>query len=326
MTRPRVVATSAPGKLVLMGEYAVLRGHTAVVAAVDVRATTRLSEADDLRVDLDDGGLLQACLDEAAALGVRARGVLHVDTQAFRDEADRKLGLGSSAAACVATLHALLLAGDVDIGGVDGLHAAAQRAHRRFQRGRGSGIDVAASTYGGLVRFVRHDDDVHAGPAPSLPAALAIVPVWTGRSQDTRDFVAAVLAQKNVDELVAPIGDATARFVDACVRNDDRDVLAAVDDAAVGMAHLGAQAGIDVVSAPHVRLAAIARAHGGRAKPSGAGGGDIGLVFVRRDDVAALRAALVAEGLSPLSLRLGDGVDGATRADLGPRLARGETR
>lgn len=300
-----------------MGDYAVLRGHDAVVAAVDVRATARLWGGNDadaaLRVAFDDGGLLQACLDEATALGASPVGELTVDTGAFRDASDRKLGLGSSAAACVATLQALLPHGDgVD---VDVLHAAAQRAHRRFQRGRGSGIDVAASTYGGLVRFRRTGDDVVAAPAPPLPPGLALVPVWTGRSQDTRDFVGAVLARDDVDELTVPLGVAAARFLDACGRGDGDGVLAAVDDAARGMQHLGARAGIDVVSAPHAQLAAIARAHHGRAKPSGAGGGDVGLAFVPRDDEAALRAALAAAGLAPLSLQLGNGVAGA-RLDL----------
>lgn len=305
-TTTRRVRTSAPGKLVVFGEYAVLRGHEAVVAAVDVRATATLSPASSLDVAFDGGGLLRACLDELDA-AAPSSGRLVVDSAAFRDEHERKLGLGSSAAACVAALRALCP--DVPAAA---LHALAQRAHRRFQRGRGSGIDVAASTYGGFVRFARHGEEVVAGPAPALPSTIAVVPVWTGRSQDTRDFVGAVLACADVDAIVAPLADASARFVDACTRADAADVLAAVDDAALGMRRLGERAGIDVVSQPHAQLAAFARAHGGSAKPSGAGGGDVGLAFVRRGDEGALRTALAAAGLAPLSLRVGMNVQGVT--------------
>jgi len=325
VTRPQLVVASAPGKLVLMGEYAVLRGHEAIVAAVDVRATARVQGLGPLRVNHDEGGLLQACLDELAALGVRATGDLAVDTSAFRDDADQKLGLGSSAAACVATVHALLQAGaNTSTVDVDFVHAAAQRAHRRFQRGRGSGIDVAASAWGGTLRFRRRGDDVDVEPAPRLPATLEIMPVWTGRPQDTRDFVGAVLALPDVDDIVAPLARATAGFVAACAAADDIGVLAAVDEARAGMASLGDRAGIDVVAPPHARVAALAAEHGGAAKPSGAGGGDVALAFVPRARAPALRAACLAAGLPPLLPRVGDGVRGVDNGGASP-AARGAT-
>jgi phosphomevalonate kinase len=313
VTTPLVVTSSAPGKLVLIGEYAVLRGHDAVVAAVDVRAHARRAGGEGLHVERDAGGLLDACLHEAVAIGAPPRGRLTVDTSAFHDTAGRKFGLGSSAAACVATMHALLApdGGGVDV--TDRVHAAAQRAHRRFQRGRGSGIDVAASTFGGLVRFARRGEVCDAARAPSLPADLVVVAVWTGQSQDTRDFVGGVLALPDVDDAVTPLAEAATRFLDACARQDAVEVLGAVADAATGMQRLGARAGIDVVSPPHLRLVDVARAHGGAAKPSGAGGGDVGLAFVRRGDETALRAALVTAGLAPLSLRVGVDVDGVRR-------------
>lgn len=333
MIVPRLVAASAPGKLVLMGEYAVLRGHEAVVAAVDVRAVARRSSGTDgLRFDPDAGGLLQACVDELAAAGRHPRGALAVDTAAFRDGDDNKLGLGSSAAACVAALRVLLAHVDGADGadGVDGVdggdagfdraafHRLAQRAHRRFQRGRGSGIDVAASTWGGLVRFWRDvagdggadvDDAVHVGAAPGIPRSLVVLPVWTGRAQDTRDFIGAALAHRGFNDLVAPLGAATARFVAGCGSGDGGDVLGAVDDARRGLAALGARVGIDVVSAPHAQVAALTADHGGAAKPSGAGGGDVALAFVPVERAAALRQSLADAGLPTLPLVLGD-VDG----------------
>ncbi len=322
MTGERVVRASAPGKLVVVGEYAVLRGHEAVVAAVDVRATAVLAPEPALVVDFDEGGLLRACLDERAAAGPLPTGRLVVRTDAFRDPQDRKLGLGSSAAACVAMLRALAPGDDVAA-----LHALAQRAHRRFQRGRGSGIDVAAATFGGFTRFRRldpaHDAEVIAGPAPALPSALAIVPVWTGRSQDTRDFVGIVLAHAEVEALLDPLGTAARSFIAACAADDAAGVLAAVDDARQGLLQLGSRCSLDIVSAPHAHLADIARQYGGAAKPSGAGGGDIGLLFVERDRERDARRAVADAGLAPLSLVTGGDVAGARLDVVAPR-ARGE--
>ena len=69
---------------------------------------------------------------------------------------------------------------------------------------------------------------------------------------------------------------------------------------------LGEASGADIVSAPHRALGQIAADAGLVYKPSGAGGGDIGLVFA--DDPNRLenaRDALKRAGGEPLSLDLG---------------------
>jgi phosphomevalonate kinase len=303
--------TSAPGKLVLMGEYAVLRGQEAIVAAVDVRACAQLVLTEQLQVERDPGGLVEACLHELRDWGGEPRGHLEVDTSAFRDGSGQKLGLGSSAAACVAALYALSDAAGVVLSNRDALHSLAQRAHRRFQQGRGSGIDVAAAVYGGLVRFRRCEDTITVGSAPPLPLDWTLVPLWTGRAQDTRDFVAAVLALRCIDDVLAPLADAARSFVDACTRGQGDCAAQAMSAACRGLAALGEQAGIGIVTAPHRLAAAIAAEHGGAAKPSGAGGGDIALALVPAPRAAAFRAAATAAGLSPLSCAVGMGVRGA---------------
>ena len=61
----------------------------------------------------------------------------------------------------------------------------------------GSGVEPlemrrAAGEIEKLRAFARRGDDVVVSRAPSLPSSLEIVPVWTGKSQDTRDFVGTV--------------------------------------------------------------------------------------------------------------------------------------
>ncbi|HEY2735509.1 MAG TPA: hypothetical protein VGI70_16045, partial [Polyangiales bacterium] len=87
------VVVSAPGKLMVSGEYAVLNGATAIVAAVGRRAFAR--------VDVGRVGEPPAEARAAFALAERQFGEpsgrpLSIDVSSLRAEG-AKLGLGSSA-------------------------------------------------------------------------------------------------------------------------------------------------------------------------------------------------------------------------------------
>jgi phosphomevalonate kinase len=310
MNAASIAGASAPGKLVLAGEYAVTDGHRALVAAVDVRARVACAPAPSLvlegnfarAIDAADRRelrarlpLLCAVIDELDARAVplpalRAR----VDTSAF-SRAGEKVGLGSSAAACSALVRAL--APDASI---DDVHAMARTAHRAFQGG-GSGIDVAASCYGGVVSFQAGV----ASPAPPLPRALDWVVVFVGHGTSTQGFVDRYAALPDRRSHAARLAAAADAFFDACRRDDALALCEAIDHAREAMGAMGQAAGIDVVSAPHARVAALTRAHGGAAKPSGAGGGDVAICAVAPEARAALVAALASEAFTVLDVKLG---------------------
>ena len=117
----------APGKLVLTGAYAVLEGAPAIVVAVDRYAAVDVASPDD------------------------------VDVRALHDEAGRKLGLGSSAASMVASHGARAIGRGARTCDRTGVRARifrdARTAHAQAQGG-GSGVDVAASVHGGVLRYV----------------------------------------------------------------------------------------------------------------------------------------------------------------------------
>jgi phosphomevalonate kinase len=81
------------------------------------------------------------------------------------------------------------------------------------------------------------------------------------------------------------------------------------------MAALGRAADAPIVTEALADAARLARAVGGAAKPSGAGGGDIAIAFVPSDEAAQeLRLRAADRGLVPLNVDLfaeGVRVDGA---------------
>ena len=164
-----VIHASAPGKLVLSGEYVVLDGAPALAMAVDCRAQVTIQPADGdeyvvdsrgetrrfepredgIRFSADDGrfGLLEFAW---AASTPECAQRLTLDTESFFDTASgRKLGLGSSAALTVALCRALLPRDT----SMESVFNAATRAHRAFQTGVGSGVDVASACFGGVLEY-----------------------------------------------------------------------------------------------------------------------------------------------------------------------------
>ena len=138
------IAASAPGKLVLLGEYAVLEGAPALVLAVNRRATATLRPAAGrdweiasptlgIEARLRFGGSTPAWMGTAApelawvgTVMERAPGIARVPACRVELETDRfylahrgtrhKLGLGSSAALTVALLGALVAVQTLGVG------------------------------------------------------------------------------------------------------------------------------------------------------------------------------------------------------------------
>lgn len=325
------LAISAPGKLILWGEYAVLTGAPAAAIAVDAYATATIEPEPWVREwTIDTPGLdaptLQRRLDlmliesfpnsgDASALlwhvltslGPAAAelpaGVhLTLDSRAFADRG-QKLGLGSSAAVTVA-LAALLqqvLGQAPDFG-------LALRAHRSLQEGRGSGLDVATAFYGGpeLVYFESGQDgalpQIHRGP---WPEGLHWRAYWTGASASTtghlRSFDAFRRETPDAPALAALCGAAGAltRGFEPAAFAHYRDMLWQFDQ----VAQLG------IYTPTHQELHALAARSGVTYKPCGAGGGDCGIALAT--DPGALDAfdqhiasQLPQASAQPLDLRL----------------------
>lgn len=343
------IAVSAPGKLVLLGEYAVLLGHPALVAAVDRRARVRVEPADGdawsaaapglqrepVEFTFDDGGfewrstdgdavsrlrLVETILSALLASGlvdpaVAPAATLDLDTREFFERSEGgsgKLGIGSSAALTVALTDAVRrwCSTPTQTGASLDVEVLLE-LHRSFQGGRGSGIDLAAARLGGVVEYRLADGGSRpVATALELPDGLHVVFIWTGSSASTSSFLARLDAGMRTEgaaigEVLARLGANSARGLASLRGQRIDDFLAAVDDFARAMDDLGRAAAMPVLSDEHVVLRRLAGDCGVVYKPSGAGGGDVGVGFTD-DTVAARTFARRARdaGFQPLGLSI----------------------
>lgn len=295
---------SAPGKIMLTGEYAVLHGHRAVVVTVGKRVTARFGSSPSKSRLIHH--LAERVGQSDPDAGERAR-TIEVDSSELYD-GDHKLGLGSSAAVAVAATTLAL--GDDDPVVVRRLALHAHRAAQAERGAAGSGADIGACAHGGAVAVRAGEDDLEVEPL-TLPGNLDLVLVWTGIAADTASLVAQVAAagQRDPEEFDSALGRiaaASEALVAACEAGDAPSAVAAIH--AGGAAHLGLAAitGVPLITPVHKQIRAMAAPRGGAAKPTGAGGGDIALAaFPGRTQADAFRRDLYIAGMHTLNLRVG---------------------
>lgn len=328
-----MLEASAPGKLVIAGEYAVLEGATAIAIAVDVRARARVGRASGAsRLDVAEAGSWEfhcgdgrelrwdrppgahARVPEAVLAALARADRLPRRLPALRIELDTcefhrvgplgqraKLGLGSSAAITVALAAALSRACDARLP-TPALLDLCLDAHRALQGGAGSGIDVAAAVHGGVV-------GLDAGLSPACfsrldwPAGLHWLAVWSGQPASTPEmlqrFAAFRAAQpREFARQLARLSGLARVALDAWRERRVPAILAALEAYAEGLRSLDAASGLGIWTETHERIAVYAREAGVVYKTAGAGGGDFGLAFAPDlGNLRELQARLAGLGL-----------------------------
>ncbi|MDB5096469.1 MAG: phosphomevalonate kinase [Cyanobacteria bacterium RYN_339] len=369
---PSRLTLRVPGKLLIAGEYAVLEPHQpAVVTAVDRFMTATVTMARENRVTLPALGLRDVGWTAGAdgvtfdqddprlkfvgeALGaaiahVRDQFLLplpfHLTLESELDGADgRKFGLGSSAAAVVATVAAtLVLLRDDDTGAPEPetIFKLAAIAHLRAQ-GSGSGADVAASTFGGWLRYSSFQPEwlgerlrtmplerLLREPWPffsverlsPLPRDLRLCVGWTGQPASTAALVQQVRMLRERDPaaygaFLAESQTAVEHLVAGLTSANRGRALAALERNRRALATLGERAGVVIETPALAALHHWAEVCGGGGKPSGAGGGDCGVALIFGDDkLEGLQAAWRKAGLEPLPLGVSDAGVTVTRLE-----------
>ena len=308
------VDVRVPGKLFVIGEYAVLHGGRALVAAVDTGLQCRAERSRAWRIAAPDLGL-DAALDEIAtgssgallASAIAAArdelsiaGPLRFHLRGTQPASRGKFGLGGSAASVVAILGAGAALAGMDLAETQNrarLFAVAFEVHRRHQRGRGSGADVAASIYGGWLDYSLGEGGPRMTPAARC-APMRLAAAWSGTATDTLRAI----EQFEMQSALARLRPVLERFWTA-VDTDDRPAMCREIDAygavldELGGANAGARRIAELVGA--------ARSLGFAAKGSGAVGGDCAIAIgFPEADFTALEARWRALGAEPLSVAI----------------------
>ncbi|MGM0575615.1 MAG: mevalonate kinase family protein [Myxococcota bacterium] len=308
----RESVASAPGKLMLAGEYAVAAGRgPALAVAVDRRVIVTLEDdgRPGWRVTSREVGLGEASPEEvpvvAAAIaraGAEGQGG-HLRIESDLGSGPDKPGFGASAAITVATLGALYAR---DGRGAPTL-ADVVAAHREAQGGLGSGYDVATALLGGVC--VHHPaGDGHAERVP-WPAELHGAVLFTGRGSSTPDRLrrlgrARELDGPAVDAALRACGDAAVDVVSAWRVGRVDGILAAVRDAQEALAALDDLADVGVDEGGHGPLRRAVEGAGAVARTSGAGGGDcLWALAADRRTLGAAVAAAEREGFRRIDVR-----------------------
>ncbi len=289
------MAASAPGKLILFGEHAVVFGEPALATAINLRAEVFARPHAEWRAD---GG----SLDEprfryvkAAVEKAKSKGPLWLEV---RSMVPSGVGLGSSAAVTVATLGAL----HGMIGPIDPKTIAREAFEVEHDvQGRASPIDTSAASAGGgvlvlpnpsagLLWTIERDSRrwyLHRADLPPLDFVIGS----TGISAATGPLVATVKERVDRDprarEAVREIGRITLDGLQALRRRDFARAGQLMDRNHALLTQLG-------VGHPMLdRLVAAARRTSYGAKLTGAGGGGSMVALSDRPEgtVASIRAA-----------------------------------
>ena len=358
MSAQTSITVKAPGKLMIAGEYAVLEAHHVLaVMAVDRFVYATIEDSEKQALTLTDLGLQELSwsyqkgqvhiyrddsrvqfVQQAMSVVCRYLEEQSHDWESFtlsiRSELDdvsgRKYGLGSSAAVTVAVVSAILEYVLPEKPKAELVFKLAATAHVLVQ-GSGSGADVAASAYGGVLRYVSFQADwllaaweentsitalVH-GDWPylqltpvTIPDSIAVRIGWTGKPASTTNLVGQIQQMKRdkparFAAFIKQSDLAVAHIFEGIQAADWELIFQGVKQNRMALATLGEDADVPLETPLLATLCDAAEQLGGAGKQSGAGGGDCGIAFMPSVETAKqLTNVWLEAGIQPLDLQI----------------------
>jgi len=325
---PKVVA-SAPGKVTLFGEHAIVYGYPAIVSSIDLRVyVTAYPRNDDLikiiaydlktpglivtytgdeiRVTTDYGKSLSAVsyLNKAIRLTADYLGISKGINLEVKSEMPVGAGLGTSAAVSVATVAAYASAHGYKLS-KDEISELAWSVEKTVQ-GIASPMDTSIATYGGYMKIWK-SNEIFQRLKLNIKANLPIIIGYVERKFSTGDMVLKVKElrdryEKLVDDIMKLIGELTNKAEKALI---SEDLITVGELMNMNQGLLDALGVSDMRLNELVYLAREAGALGSKLTGAGGGGAIIALAPKNEDKVEA-----VLKTRSSMTLKTKFGVEG----------------
>lgn len=282
------VIVSAPGKIHLMGEHAVVYGKPAFISAINRRLVATVKEGKGVEIEAEDKKLVEKAVEIVCDRFKITDPNIHIKITSAIPTGRHA---GSSAAVSVATVGALLYFFK-KIWNPNVINELAYEVEK-FQHGTPSGGDNTTATFGGFIWFRRELDFLKTVWQLPFQPAKNLSPfhiVDTGRpKENTGDMV--TLVRKFLDEfkdsgrlLLDQNEQATKDVTIAIKKGDEKLLMDAIQRGEKTLEGLG------VVSDKVLPLIQDIEKSGGAAKILGGGGksGPVGLVLAYHSNKTTL--------------------------------------
>lgn len=277
------IKVSAPGKLMLLGDHAVVYGYPCLVTAVDKRlyVEAEIIEAEndviitpqvkESRFVLESIAYFKEQFQIKESVRIKTKG-----------DFSHQVGLGSSSAVTVATFRALGILFNKQMS-LNELFQMSYRVNLLIQ-GVGSGFDIAAATYGETLEYVMGGKVIEPLHIKSLPLVVG----YSGLKADTPFYIRRVAeAFKSKKAEMEKIFTSIQTLVESAKKGLQMGDLPDVGRCMNENQRLLVQLGVSTQKLDDMVESAI-RAGAYGAKLSGAGGGDCMIALVdeaKRQDV-----------------------------------------
>jgi len=347
-----------PGKLMIAGEFAVLEPYHKLLAMAVNRFVTVEVDASHLnqitlekfrlenlpwhfnenKVSIESTDKRVNFVQEAmttAFIYLKENNIslrhfrIHVRSDLDDKVSGKKFGLGSSAAVVVGVIKAILHWHLEKEPSPELVFKLASISHVAAQ-GNGSGADVAASAFGGIIQYssfqaewlrnqynqshslmeLLETDWKYLSISPiELPEDIHLCIGWTGSPASTGSLVDQIkgLKKTNFDKyqkFLECSREAVDNILKGIYENNLPLLLNGIKQNRAALVTVGKDANVELETSMITKLCNLAERHGGAAKQSGAGGGDCGIAFMpTKESADQLVVAWGNEGIIPLTIQ-----------------------
>lgn len=285
-----MITCSAPGKVYLFGEHAVVYGESAICCAVELRTKVHVEKSESIIIEstLGTTGIDHETHPYVSYAIEKMQQLTNIEGVRIRIESELPVGsgLGSSAAVTVATIKALDILYECGLS----LEDIAGKAHEieRMVQGNASPTDTYVSTMGGVVMIPQRKK------LPLIECPIVIGN--TNRFSSTKELVGNVAKLRSefpeiIEPILSDIGQMSL-LAEKLVHENDYETIGKLMNVNQGLLDA-----IGVGSAELSTLVYAARNNGAiSAKITGAGGGGCMVALAGKDSTSAIANAIEDAG------------------------------